>query len=81
MHNIKKGAPPTLIMIGEKDHLIPAATVQTYKTEMEKVGSRCDLVFYPGQNHGFYNKKEFFEPTKIEMEKFLRSLAFLKLTN
>lgn len=81
MHNLKKGVPPTLIMIGDKDHLIPAATVQKYKAEMEKVGGRCDLVFYPGQDHAFYNKKEFFEPTKTEMEKFLRSLPFLKLTN
>ncbi|MDF3076548.1 MAG: peptidase [Sphingobacteriaceae bacterium] len=81
MHNIKKGTPPTLIMIGDKDHLIPAATIQKYKAEMEKVGSRCDLVFYPGQEHGFYNKKEFFEPTKTEMEKFLGSLPFLTLTN
>lgn len=32
LHNIKKGAPPTLIMLGREDRLIPTATAGYYKT-------------------------------------------------
>lgn len=55
LHNIVKGAPPTIIFLGTKDHLIPVETMQYYKIVMEKVGSRCDLFLYEGEGHGFFN--------------------------
>jgi acetyl esterase len=55
IHNIKKGAPPTIIMLGTKDDLIPVETAKYYQTVMNKVGSRCDLILYEGKEHGFFN--------------------------
>ncbi|HXI01503.1 MAG TPA: alpha/beta hydrolase [Sphingobacteriaceae bacterium] len=78
LHNIKKNAPPTIIFLGTKDNLIPVETARYYKTVMEKVKSRCDLILYEGQDHGFFNKKEFSDKTIIEADKFLTSLGFLK---
>ncbi len=49
LHNIQTGAPPTLILLGTEDHLVPAATAEYYKTVMENVGSRCELKLYEGQ--------------------------------
>ncbi|TXF89018.1 alpha/beta hydrolase [Neolewinella aurantiaca] len=79
LHNIRKGAPPTLFLVGSKDHLIPVATAEYYRTVMEKVGSRCELSIYEGGKHGFFNPQnpEFFQQTMVEMDDFLVSLGFL----
>ena len=78
LHNIKKGAPPTVIFLGTKDKLIPVATAEYYKTVMEKVGSRCDLHLYDGEGHGFFNKPEYFNKTVFVADQFLESLGYIK---
>ncbi|MDX1283369.1 MAG: alpha/beta hydrolase [Draconibacterium sp.] len=79
LHNIMKGASPTIIFLGTEDHLIPVETMEYYKTVMEKVGSRCDLFLYEGEGHGFFNasKKKNYESTISEADKFLTSLGYL----
>ncbi len=79
LHNIKNGAPTTIVFLGEKDHLIPAETAKYYKTVMEKVKSRCDLFLYEGQGHGFFNYKnlEYYKKTVSETDTFLQSIGFL----
>lgn len=77
LHNIQKGAPPTIIFLGTKDNLIPVQTVQYFKTVMEKVGSRCNVFLYEGATHGFFNKKIYLEKTLAEADKFLLSLGFI----
>jgi len=80
LHNIKKGAPPSIIFIGTNDKHIPIETVAYYKKVMEKVGSRCDLKIYDGQNHGFFNYKnlEYYKKTVMDADAFLLSLGYLK---
>jgi len=80
LHNIKKGAPPTIIFLGTNDKHIPVETVEYYKKVMEKVDSKCELKLYEGQSHGFFNHKnfEYFKKTIIETDKFLVSLGYLK---
>lgn len=80
LHNIKKGAPPTIIFQGTNDNLIPVETVQNYQTLMKKVGSRCELFLYEGKEHGFfnYNKLENYKNTVSEADHFLQSLGYLK---
>jgi acetyl esterase len=80
IHNITKGAPPTIFFLGTKDHHIPLETARYYKTVMEKVGSRCDLILFDGEGHGFFNYKypENYKRTLIETDKFLISLGYLK---
>ena len=82
LHNIQKGAPPTLLMLGTKDHLVPVTTVEYYKLVMEKVKSRCDLKIYDGGKHGFFNyKKEdpsFYNKTLADTEVFLRDLGYIQ---
>ena len=46
IHNIRKGAPPTIVFLGTADILIPVETALAYKNKMEDVGSRCDLFLY-----------------------------------
>lgn len=82
LHNIKKGAPPTIIFQGTNDHLISVESVKNYKNAMVKVNSRCELILYEGQGHGFYNYKHFkyFKKTTLEADAFLQSLGYLKAT-
>ncbi|CAN5908694.1 alpha/beta hydrolase [soil metagenome] len=78
LHNIRKGAAPTIVFLGTKDNLIPVKTAYAYKEKMKKVGSRCDLFIYPDQAHGFFNSKEYFYETVKQADIFLASLGYIK---
>ena len=79
LHNIKKGAPPTIIFLGTNDKLIPVETAEYYKKVMEKVESRCDLKLYEGEAHGFFNYDnfEYYKKTVSDADEFLQSLGYL----
>lgn len=81
LHNIDKDSPPTIVFLGTRDHLIPAATAEKYRREMEKSGVRCDIHLYEGSKHGFFNKgkKDGKYPETLKAsEEFLKSLGYLK---
>lgn len=80
LHNIEKGAPPTILFLGTNDVLIPVETVKYYQTVMQKVDSRCELHLYEGKTHGFfnYNKIENYKNTVSKADAFLQSLGYLK---
>ncbi|MBI1372019.1 MAG: alpha/beta hydrolase fold domain-containing protein [Phycisphaera sp.] len=81
LNNIRKGMPPAIVFLGTKDALIPVATAEKFKAEMEKVGSRSELMLFEGQGHGFFNKGKGgdsnYTKTVIAMDRFLASLGFL----
>lgn len=79
LHNIKKGAPPTIFFLGTNDALIPVETAKYYQKVMEGVGSKCELYLYDDQKHGFFNFKnfEYYKETVSEADKFLQLLGFL----
>lgn len=79
LHNIKNGAPPTIIFLGTNDKLIPVETAKYYQKVMEKVKSKCELYLYEGQGHGFFNHKnlEYYKKTVLETDKFLQSLGYI----
>ena len=80
LHNITSGAPPTIFFLGTADKLIPVETAEYYKTVMERVGSRCDLVLFEGAGHGFFNYKnqDNYHKTVFAADTFLISLGYLK---
>ncbi|GGZ87523.1 alpha/beta hydrolase [Algibacter mikhailovii] len=80
-HNLKKGTPPTLIMLGTKDQLFKIDLAKQYKADMEALGNRCDLILYQGQDHAFFNidrNKELHFQTMIDVDVFLSSLGYLQ---
>lgn len=77
-HNIRTGAPPTLVLSGEGDKLITVARLRKFADGMKTVGSACTLKIYDGQDHGFFNRDPFRTLTAIEADKFLVSLGWLK---
>ena len=76
LHNLDETVPPTLVMLGTQDNLIPVATAEAWKAKMDELGVRCDLVLYEDQPHGFFNKAKFKE-TLAETDRFLTSLGYL----
>jgi dipeptidyl aminopeptidase/acylaminoacyl peptidase len=80
LQNIRKGAPPSIILHGTADQFIPVSEVEYYRDIMQAIGSRCELVLYDNQNHGFFDyqrSKENYLKTILEVEKFLISLGYL----
>lgn len=80
-HNIRKGAPTTLIMVGTKDALIPVSTVEAYADAMKRVGSVCEVEFYEGAGHAFFNyggESGYYGKTVARMDRFLVENGYLK---
>jgi acetyl esterase len=80
LHNIREGAPPSIIFLGTEDKLIPVETGAYYKVVMEKVGSRCELILFQGEGHGFFNYNRFdnYKKCLVEADRFLVSLGYLQ---
>lgn len=79
LHNLHRGMPPTILFLGTRDKLIPVETARYYQKVMKKLGSRCDLHLYEGQEHGFFNLKnqEYYVQTVLRTDEFLISLGYL----
>jgi len=81
LHNIKKGAPPTIIFLGTKDFFTPVETIKYYQKAMQTAGNRCDVFLYEGQAHRFFNygvSEKYFKKTVFQADRFLISLGYLK---
>jgi len=55
IHRVRQLSQPTLILHGTADHLVPIEEVQGFQRGMEKTGSDCKLVTFPGEGHFFFN--------------------------
>jgi acetyl esterase/lipase len=80
-HNVKAGAPPTIVFLGDKDRLIPVKVVRDFEAAMKAANARCDVRIYPGAGHGFFNKRKedgrWFTETLVEADRFLASLGWV----
>jgi Esterase/lipase len=79
-HNVDSDAPPTILFLGNKDKLIPVATLERFRDAMQAAGARCELLIYENQEHGFFNaskSREHFALTLAATDDFLQSLGWL----
>ena len=53
--NVPLGMPPTLILHGEEDELVPSETVRRFAARAAAQGCRVKLIGYPHVGHGFFN--------------------------
>jgi len=77
-HHVSAAAPPAIVLSGSDDKLIPADTVRAFQARMRKAGARCDVVIYPGQGHGFFNRGKPYYQTLKAADEFLVSLGWLQ---
>lgn len=79
---VTAAAPPTLILSGEKDQLVPMVFLKRFQAQLQAAGVRCDAVFYAGQGHAFFHRDreggKFYYATLLEVDKFLGSLGWIK---
>ena len=81
-YNVQPKQPPCLIIVGEKDGIIPPPRVLAFAEEMKKAGNRCEAIVYPGKPHDFHNwnpnkaNPDFYD-TLERVDRFLISLGWL----
>jgi len=78
LHNITKGAPPTIVFFGTKDKTTPVSSSLDYEKRMKEVGSRIELHLYEGAEHSFFYKKEYYNDIMNKLDDFLVSLKYLE---
>lgn len=77
LQHIRSDMPPTLIMHGTSDVIVPHTQAVDFQTAMEERGHRCELKLYEGMPHGFFNRTKYDETLK-ETTLFLRSLNWIE---
>ena len=81
VHNIAKGVPPAILFHGTADTTVPFANAEAFCAGLRAAGSRCELVPYEGQKHGFFNATredgKFYASTVAKAEEFLRTLRLI----
>ena len=82
VHHVIPGLPPTIIFHGTEDKTVPFENVERFTRLMTAAGNRCDLMPFPGQEHGFYHYceapgSEAYHATIAATDRFLTDLGFL----
>jgi acetyl esterase/lipase len=73
--HLKKGLPPTLIMLGSEDPFY--GQVDKFVTKGKELGARVEREVYDGQPHAFFNRSPWLEKTALRADDFLRSIGYL----
>ncbi|MBT3273548.1 MAG: alpha/beta hydrolase [Spirochaetales bacterium] len=75
LHNVRPGAPPSLVMHGRADELVDVDETIRFGEAMVAAGNHCDVRLYENQGHGFFNYFDggnpMFTETLREMDAFL----------
>ncbi len=82
LHNIGPALPPpTVVLLGTQDDLIPVETGQDFAARIRAAGGRCDLHLYETSAHGFFNFRDWgnlrYYETLRATERFLASIGWL----
>jgi acetyl esterase/lipase len=83
IRHVGEGLPPTLIFHGTEDASVVAEQPRTFCRLMREHGNRCELIWFEGEAHGFFNPGRsnnvpYLQTLKL-MEVFLSTLGFVKL--
>lgn len=81
IHNIRPGHPPTVILLGTRDELVPVTTGEAYCDRVRAAGSSCQLHLYEGQPHAFFawrRSPQHYCQTLVATDEFLAGLGYLE---
>ncbi len=78
---VRKQLPPTLIMHGTADRVIPFSGSYDYARKASRKKNICRLIEFEGAGHGFFNFNvsfERYEATLLAMDEFFVSLGLIE---
>lgn len=78
---IRPGLPPTLIMHGTADRVVPFRGSAEFAKKSSRKKNLCRLIEFEGQGHGFFNFNlsfEMYEATLMAMDEFLVGLGIIE---
>lgn len=80
LHNVTDTTPPTIVLLGSQDQLVPVETAERFSERAQQAGVRCDVHLYEGEGHGFFNyqNRTPYRATMEEVDRFLESLGYLQ---
>jgi acetyl esterase len=58
VHNLNNKLPPTCILLGDKDPLIPLESAVNFGQAVKKSGKAVELYVFEGQGHNLFSQKE-----------------------
>lgn len=76
--------PPSIVFHAMADTVVPYANSVAFRDKLVASGNRCELVTFEGLGHSYYSSKfgeagkAAYMRTDEEMDKFLKSLGFIK---
>ena len=76
-HHVAPGHPPTIIVHGAADTVVPLDDALAYCERVVAAGGDCNPVLYDGAGHGFFNREPYFDSTLQQMLGFLERLGWL----
>ena len=80
-HNASSDDPPAFVFLGDQDQLIPEQTAHEFKAKLDAVGVKCQVMIFPGMEHGFFNYSKHggkpYHQTIQASEQFLVDLGWL----
>ena len=74
---VRKGLPPTLLVHGKADTIVPHEDVAKFAKLMKRKKNPCEFIDFEAANHSFFNfnvSAKHFEITLNSMDAFLVSL-------
>jgi carboxymethylenebutenolidase len=72
--NLAGRLPPTLVLHGAEDRVVPVSAAQALRTVLERRGIPHEVQIYPGQGHGFTGKAQADAARRIRafLDRYLR---------
>lgn len=78
VHHVAKGAPPTLICMGDSEPTyLKVEVAKKFQADMKQLGSRCELLILEGMQHG-KRSPEHTRQIQDKGDEFLISLGYMK---
>lgn len=82
LHNIKSTLPPTLLILGTGDPLVPVSTAKEFKKRVEEYGGSCDLILYNEAGHPIFSYlkplSDYFYRIRTDTDNFLKQHGYLQ---
>lgn len=80
-HHVAPGGPPTLVIHGEADKVVPIRWSERFAEAMKAAGCRVELERLPGTGHAFlipgYGRAPAIDRAVARTEEFLRGIGYL----